>query len=75
MVSVTAGSGITEYRATFMLTYALRLAFFGCSDPAHCPSPGTVYMGGRKIISDEVIFLGADSGIDLMAIPNDRICI
>ena len=71
MVNVTADSGIIEYHAQFVTTYALRLAFFACPDPAHCPSPGTVYMGGSKIVSDQVLFLNANASVDLLAVPND----
>jgi uncharacterized protein (TIGR03437 family) len=70
-VYVTGDSGIIDYHVNFKLSYALRFAFFSCPDSTHCASPGTVYMGGTKVVSDQTVYLNADSSVDLTAIPND----
>jgi uncharacterized protein (TIGR03437 family) len=69
-ITVTADPANPTFQATFTAQYALTLSFFGCPDPTHCASPGTIYIGGAPYISDTDVYLGAGSTVTLMAVPN-----
>jgi len=69
-VTITADPAITEYHATFSVQYAVSLVFFSCPDPAHCPSPGTIYQGTTPYTSDQDIYAQAGGTMVLLASPN-----
>ena len=69
-VAVTADSSVIEYQAVFDVSYAVSIVFFDCPDPAHCASPGTIYVNGAPVVSTQDIYVGAGSNAVLQAIPN-----
>jgi uncharacterized protein (TIGR03437 family) len=69
-VAITADPSINEYHAVFQEQYALSLVFFSCPDPAHCPSPGTIYQGTQPYTSDGDIYAAAGATVVLLASPN-----
>jgi len=68
--TITGSSAIPEYVGNFTVEYALSLVFFDCPDPAHCASPGSIYVNGAPYNSNADIYLGQGSQAILQAFPN-----
>src|ERR1051326_4311083 len=68
---VTASPTIPEYRAVFGSQYALSLIFFSCPDPAHCASPGTIFVNGAPVTVTTDLYFSPGSAVSLIAVPND----
>jgi uncharacterized protein (TIGR03437 family) len=69
-VAVTGDPAVAQYQAVFGVAYALSVVFFDCPDPAHCASPGTIYVNGAAVVSTQDIYIGAGGTAVLQAIPN-----
>jgi uncharacterized protein (TIGR03437 family) len=69
-LTVTASSAIAEYRAVFTVAYGLGVVFVSCTDPASCPSPGTISTSDGQLLSTKDIYIAANGTATLLAFPN-----
>jgi uncharacterized protein (TIGR03437 family) len=69
-ITITANSGIPEYRAVMLQQVALSLIFFNCPDLAHCAGPGTILVNDAPVIATTDLYFAPGSSVNLVAIPN-----
>ncbi|HWB84077.1 MAG TPA: hypothetical protein VG675_08055 [Bryobacteraceae bacterium] len=69
-VVVTADPSNTEFHAVFQIQYAISVAFFSCPSTP-CQGPGTVYVNGTPVTSDQDIYVSPGSSVTLQAVPSD----
>ncbi len=68
---VTADAGITWYKASLTLQYAVTLNFYSCPPGANaCSGPGTVYVNNVPYTANTDVYLNAGSKVTLQAVPN-----
>ena len=71
IVIVTADPGISWYKASLTLQYALSLNFYTCSGGAsRCNSPGTVFVNNTPYTVNTDVYVNAGSTVTLQAVPN-----
>ena len=70
-VVITADPGISWYKASLTLQYAVTLNFYTCSaNMSACHSPGTVYVNNVPYTVNTDVYVNAGSTVTLQAVPN-----
>ena len=68
---VTADPGISWYKASVTLQYAVTLNFYTCpAGSGNCNSPGTVLVNNTPYTENTDVYLNAGSKVTLQAVPN-----
>ena len=70
MVTITADPSTLNFTAKFETAYALTVSWFGCNDPANCPTSGTIYEGGSPHLTDFETYYDAGAQVKLSAVPS-----
>ena len=71
IVIVTADPGITWFKASLTLQYAVSLNFYNCpGGQSVCSGPGTVFVNNTPYAVSTDVYLNAGSAVNLQAVPN-----
>ena len=71
VVVVTADPGVTWFKASLTLQYAVSLNFYTCpAGESVCSSPGTVFVNNVPYTVNTDVYVNAGSAVTLQAVPN-----